>query len=471
MVALPSVGPTPITAVSANTKNYSGSVELFEGAFGSNVNTLSNAGAEGSNQPAEKISIVRYIGGDATNWPNEQARDSRINANGGYSDLYARFVLQPDYPEIQGVPADGDRSPMRSYKLERRSWLSRLFVEKSKSIIAVAKIDVLDPDLQLTIPLFSVSYASGGKKKDNWVTTLTSSYVRSPLFRITPGSRFTLDLSSKVSEDATSSGASTALSAITNAVQIVAPQAGVLTELSADENKNRAVALDKAISSLLSYSIDENVEFGRMVWSWQPDSSITISGCAPFLKLEDPLRRTPSQQPLPNLSCAQDKDVAGGVNQLVGRWKLVLTCPQFSAFSSRTLCREDDNGEAKLAVDISTSARRKAVHQQIAETVSDSLVLGLSLAENVSLRSFVRSSDNFTGFIAGKTNDSEAYGKFCAGVMNDLQMQGLTGLDSALGLRASLRLMPEFVADLQDLRGKTIGKGCKDLLGAQGIAL
>jgi hypothetical protein len=50
--------------------------------------------------------------------------------------------------------------------------------------------------------------------------------------------------------------------------------------------------------------------------------------------------------------------------------------------------------------------------------------------------------------------------------MDTLRQAGLTGLDSALGLRATLRLMPEFVGDRSNA---ALVANCVSLLGDHGI--
>lgn len=413
---------------------------------------------------SDQIQIVRYIGGNARDWPNSINGSNKLDPNAGFSDLYSRFILISGDERIGAGPSD-DMTTYRNYRAERPGWLARIFTERERSIVAVAKISLLNPSLEMTVPLYSVSYNSGGKGGEAWATAMTASYVRSPLFRVTANSRFAVDVSTDTSNATQSSGFSTAITALTSAVQLVAPEAGLLTTLSKDSTRDRANALDSAISKLLSYSVSEHIEFGRMINTWQPGAAIRFDGCAPFVRVEAPDDSAATAQPVdpgsPN--CANDLDLDGQKNHYVGNWRLVLTCPQFSVFSPRTICKS--RGEFE---DIATPSARSDIGMKIAGAVQDSLVLEEPLGENATVRSLIRGSDFFTAFIAAQNRDAEKYGMFCASTMDVLRQAGLTGLDSALGLRATLRLMPEFVADSGNA---ALTANCRTLMSYYGVAL
>ncbi|ANU07767.1 hypothetical protein [Paraurantiacibacter namhicola] len=397
----------------------------------------------------ETISLVRYLG-VGTNWPStiNQTSSASINQD-GYSGFYTRVVILPSGTESVG---NGDR---RSYASERRGWFKRLLTEEARTVTAVAKVSVLEPDLPLTIPLYSVSYVSGGGDGDSWGTALTSSYVRSPLFLIGPNSRIAFNVSSKVSKDFNSGGLSTALSVVTSAVELAAPQTGLLTDLSSDENKQRAAALDNAISSLSSFSIDEDVELGRPISTWRPGAGVTITGCAPFVRSQNGGSASGSSK------CATDTDMDGGINRHVGTWNLTLTCPQISVFSARNIC----DGTTKELVARDQIAPARAT---IAAQVSNSTVLELPLAENVTIWSHVRASDGFTVFLASSKSAAD-FGKYCGSTMSLMQGQGLNSFDAGLALRASLKMMPEFVEFRSKLQGGAEGANCRELMKDAGV--
>lgn len=425
-------------------------------------------------EDTEAIHLVRYIGGNESSWPDDSYTSARVDPNFGFADLYTRFVLVDEVDSV-GVPStdggDGSNRRFRSYRNERPSWLTRLLSDEERSVVSVARIEVMNPSLALTVPIYSVSYNSGGEGGEAWATALTSSHVSSPLFRITGNSRFSLTVSTTASDATQSSGFTTAISALTNAVELVSPDAGLLTALSERDANSRAAALDTAISSLLSYSVSEEIRFGRMLTSWRPGAAIQLNGCAPFVRAEWDERRAataPAGRRQPpamrdNVRCADEADIGGAQNHFIGTWYLMLTCPQFSIFSSRSICASDNS-----LIDISTATLRKTLFGQISISVPNSLVLEEPLGENATIRSVIRGSDFFIAFVDDADPDAADYGRFCASTMDALRQQGLTGLDSALGLRATLSLMPEFVTDA---RNTTKMSTCTTLLADHGVAL
>lgn len=391
-----------------------------------------------------------------------------LDPNAGLADLYTRFLLVAPNDATGVLPGGGQNRQlghMRSYRAERPNIFARIFTEEERAVVAVARITLLDPNMEMTIPLYSVSYNSGGEGGEAWATTVTSSYVRSPLFRINGNSRFAVNVTTNTSDETQSSGFSTAISALSSVVDLVAPQASVLTDLNSEENRARATALDGAISELLSYSISEEIEFGRMLNSWSRDAAISFSGCAPFVRGGGDANRARggSGGDRSNLTCANDRDIDGQQNHFIGTWRLQIGCPQFSVFSPRSLCKSDGSLES-----VNSRATRNTIHTAIAATVSDSLVLEQALGTNATVRSRIRGGDFFIQFIAEKTRTTDLYGRFCASTMDSMRQVGLNGLDAALSLRAALRMMPEFV---QDRDTPALTASCQSLVQDYGVTL
>ena len=463
----PTSAPTPIPTPAPTPAPTSAPTPTPTSA----TTTVTEPDKSAAAEAQEAIQITRYIGGNASSWPKQIHSSSKLNPNTGYSDMYTRFVLFGRDGAGPGTPNDDTgRTNYRNYRAERPSWIARLFTREERSVVAVARVSVLNPNLDMTIPLYSVSYNSGGEDGESWATAFTSSHVRSPLFRITGNSRFALNVKTSTSDSTQSSGFSTAISALTSAVSLVSPQAGVLTTLSEDSTKDRATALDGAISELLSYSISEEIEFGRLLGAWKSDAYIDLHGCAPFVRGEgDRARGVPrsANRRRVNQLCANERDLDGRQNHFIGSWRLTMTCPRFSLFSPRTLCKSDGTIE-----DVSTAAGRKGIHGQIADAVSDSLVLEEQLGENATIRSTIRGADFFVAFVGIDQPDAENYSTFCASTMSAIRQTGLTGLDAALALRATLRLMPEFADDLSGRSPKPSPDplaGCNRLLSVHNI--
>lgn len=405
--------------------------------------------------PPEIVSLVRYVGADATTWPHRPAPSGGLDNYAGYSDLYTRFILTP----LAGseTPGAGAGPPLRDYSQEERSWIERFLAKKTNSVIAVANITLMDPNLRLTVPLYTLTYASGGGVKNQWASSLTSSHVRSPLFRIEANSRAAIQLNTHVSTEVESRGLSFAMRAVTSAVSLAAPDAGILTKLSGEEANAKANALDSAVSTLLSSDIVEDIEIGRTVSSWTPSARVDIVGCAPFVRVEPAEARTAVSG-----RCATGKDLDKGTNQPIGRWELTLACPQFSVFSIRTVCDGPN---------IPVIEARQSELKRIAAAVVDSQILSFGLSTQINVRDYLRGRPWFTAFLARESPAEADYGSFCGLAMNDLQDQGLTGFDSALGLRALFRLMPEVVAKAKDSKSSPQMQSCRQLMSEYGVSL
>jgi hypothetical protein len=409
-------------------------------------------------EPAASYQLVRYIGLDAKAWPTTAAAQN-------YSDLYTRIELVSD----NGAPGAGgpDAKLLRSYSAENRGFFSRLVSNKTDTVTAIANITVREPDLTISIPLYSISHASGLQLGNTWATNFTASNIESPLFRIGPNTGLTVRLSAKVSSDLKSQGVSLAVGAITRAVQIAAPTAPLLTVLSKQDVNNAATAVDTALSALLSKDISEDLQVGRMADAWANNgTAMTLYGCAPFVRAEKSDGTT-----VPG-NCAKDNDIDGAANLPIGSWQLKLTCPRLSVFDARSICAKwntpsttpwDSLPRTGGMLDLTTSDKRTAAGKVIADSVRDSQVLGFKLASQTTIQTFVQSQDWYTTFVGNSANKQRTdYEKFCAGALNGMEMSGFSKLDAALAIRAMTRQMPQLAAYRTEFAKGMSGGSCFD---------
>jgi hypothetical protein len=408
--------------------------------------------------------IVRYIGTSSNDWPwNPAVLD--------YSDLYTRVELFADNDQT-GVGASENTHALRDYASENRSWLLRLLSSETDTVTTLANIDVRDPQLSITVPLFSISHASGAGLGNTWTTNFTSSDVGSPLFRLGPNTGLTVHLNTKVSSDLKSQGASLVVGAVQKAVQIAAPQSTLLTTLSAPDIANTASAIDTAISGLFSRDISEDIQLGRLTDSWTGGASFTLYGCAPFVRDEGMTAKTVDANGNPiapaNGNCAKSIDLDGGYNIPVGVWTVKLACPHVSAFSSRGIC---DGKYPKAPVTADGFAKTvKADRAQVLTAANDAQILQFNLSSQVSIQTFVQSQGWFTTFTAAKTTaktksgttdkSSDDYVAFCAGAILGLETSGLNQFDSALTLRAMIHQIPALAALRDSFAAGKNGASC-----------
>lgn len=409
--------------------------------------------------------IVRYIGVDASMWKAAPSAQS-------YSDLYTRVELA-SYGD-QGV-TEGNTSTaaaIRNYRAENRNWVAQLLSSRTDTVTTVANITVREPALPITIPLFSVSHASGVKLGNNWSTQFTASNVESPIFRIGPNTSLTIHVTAKVTSEFKSQGAALAMGAITTAVKIASPSSSLLTSLSKPDVNNAAVALDTAISSLLSHDISEDIEVGRLTDSWTQNSAIELFGCAPFI-------RAGSEPFGAQKGCAPERDLNKEYDVPVGHWRLELSCPRLSAFDSRDICHELSDGTHRIRIDsergtipVATPPERAAAYAIIASAVSDAQVLSFGLSSQISVANFVQSQTWFTTFTTTTTHAKAAqdYRNFCYGGVVGMEGVGLSRFDSALVVRAMIHQLPQVGGPEWTAKGDDV-KDCLGLLADAGVSL
>jgi hypothetical protein len=419
----------------------------------------SNAQPSLSSSPSDSTAASYQIGVKGDSWkPLPQPQN--------FSDLYTRIQLV----STEDVGAGEPNRALRNYRAENRDWVSRLISSRTDTVTTVANVIVREPSLTVTIPLFSVSHASGLKLGNSWNTVYTASSMESPLFRIGPNTALTLHLSAKVSSDLKSQGVSFAIGAVTTAVRIAAPTSPLLTSLSKPEANNAANAIDAAISSLMSHDISEDVDIGRMADSWAADSHLSLFGCAPFVKAGD-------QPQHPSATCAVQQDIGGDADIAVGQWELRLACPRLSAFDPRDICHGLSSGTVTIpsppvggVIDIASASGRATAYKIVADSVSDATILAFNLSSQVTIASFVQSQGWFTTFSAAATRKRSDYDGFCYGGLVGLEQSGLSKFDSALAMRAIIRQMPQMVS--ADWSGtSTTSEGCLKMLAGVGVSI
>ncbi len=405
------------------------------------IRTAQTAPANG----APQIELVRYIGIDALDWTNAPAAHS-------LADLYTRIIVASDLPE--GTTGSNAGMPRRDYVAEKRSWAAILST-RTDTVTTVANITLRDPGLTIAIPLFSITHASGRQLGNTWDTLFTASSVESPLFRLSANTGLTLHVSAKVSSDVKSQGAALAVSALTTAVKIAAPTSTLLTTLSKPATDNTAAAIDSAISSLLSESISEDIEMGRLAAGWSPASALEITGCAPFVH---------ATGTADTHLCGSEGDLKGVVDQPVGTWRLFFACPRLSVFDSKDICDDTPTGldESLWQAGATKLAAERAL---IARTVSDAQILSFNLSSETTVQAYVLAQPWFTSFVALSTRKPADYASFCASGLVALEANGLNTLDAALVIRAMIERLPQMAALHPDFATGDAGSGCRAMIG------
>ena len=390
----------------------------------------SSGGAEGPadhqlRNVVQNIEIVRYIGADRTKWPDGAAPQT-------FNDLYARLEVESTSESAGSltppVTEEGERPGVRSYQLERRSWLARLFANRSISVASVANAQVNDPDVTTVLPLFSISHSSVRGSGEVFVTDFTSAHVQAPLFRIGANTTITVHVNAKISDKLQTDATGLIIKAVQTAVNIAAPTSSVLTTLSKTDVANASHAIDTAIGGLFSQDLTEDIEIGRLMDSWTPSAEVEVQGWVPW-----------------GLVRAGGDVPAGGPNpkadMRVGTWHIRLTCPRPSIFDPSDLCAGLD--PANLRSDWRKNFGAEATSRlkvDIARRLDPGQILGTRLSSQTTVRAFIQTQSWYTGFTQAATKTPADTRTFCANALNELYGAGLNRFDAALAVNAARQL-------------------------------
>ncbi len=223
---------------------------------GSQVEAQVGPGAPAGPQNWVNITPLSHVSWDMADYPN-----------GKFSDAYTRLVITSITADNCGSnPQCGNAT---TYGYETRSWIERLFLGTHHTVNLTAKVSV--GDFQATVPLATIEHVSNRTDGEGFSRIVYHQAWQFPLFLVKgDGSNDVVSTQFLVkgSDQYQSSGAATALQVAQEVTSTVAPQANVLTVLSAQANKDLATALDKTVSQLFGTSIDEEQWVDKPTTLW-----------------------------------------------------------------------------------------------------------------------------------------------------------------------------------------------------------
>jgi hypothetical protein len=389
-----------------------------------NGGTSSDAGT-GGGPPDTPIRVVRYVFVDATKWP--RTPQSQV------ADLYSRLeVVQPD--------VDPNVWPERAYDLERRTLLERVLVNHTLTVTTLAKAQIRDPDLDTSLPLFSIEHDSIRGSGESFITTFTASHVQTPLFRIGPNTTLTVHLTTQVTDEQKTNGIADLIQAVQTVVSLAAPTSSVLTALSKPEVSKAATAVDEVIGGLLSRDLSEDIELGRRLETWTWGAELTVLGKVP--------RR------LIKADRGDDSPINPSGDLQIGTWKVRITCPKPSLFSEQDLC------DLKKGFEI---YKRHDVEKHIWDTATSSQVLQTYLSSQVTVQAFIQTQSWYTSYLQIKSplKDTDVQA-MCSNAIISLYAVGLNQFDAKLVVKEMGEQMPGIVRKKDD--ALSVAVACRDLL-------
>ena len=384
------------------------------------------ATAEERAQPAtvQNLEIVRYVGADRGAWPDYNVKPSNL------SDLYTRVIVETTADGAGSLGSGGpgsDSTVQRSYALERRSALARLFSNRTIAVTTLASAEVKDPDVTTSLPLFSISHDSVRGSGEVFVTNFNSAHVQAPLFRIGPNTTFTIHLNAKMSDQQKTDVTGLVIKAVQTAVNIAAPTSSILTTLSKDDISKSSQAIDSVLGGLSSQDVTEDIELGRLVDTWTATAEIRVEGRVPW-----GLVYAEGDKPDSTDNIHQDKNI--------GTWHIKLTCPRPSVFDARDLCGLN---EGRISFDIT---KLPALKNTIKDSVSVSKILQTNLSSGTTIQAFIQTQSAYTTFLQKLSKLPSDTKEFCASTMSALYAAGLNQFDTALVVWAMGQNMPGLVS-------------------------
>ena len=239
-----------------------------------------------------------------------------------FSDAYTRIVITSVTSE--GPRSDGSsrQGEVQTMGYQERGWLERYVMGKKYDLNLTAKIRI--GAYEETIPLTTLSHTSN-REGESWGRNISHELSGFPWFLVKPGDAASVpnvSVEFTGSETYQSGVAATTLQAALSGIRAVAPEVTVVTTLSNAGTKDKANAIDAAISKIFSNSISERHVSDRELEKWRTSGGMEITVNAP----------------------RKDADWNGSLGRL-GVWTIAFELPRVSVFSDERLC---PSGSSKL---------------------------------------------------------------------------------------------------------------------------
>ena len=233
-----------------------------------------------------------------------------------FSNAYTRLLVTSPVDRLDSAETVVD------FPYQKRWWLSRFLVGRHSSTGLSIKVSV--GSFTTTVPIATVDHISTAGDGESFTRIVYHRAEDFPLFLVKrDGTSDVVSIHSsvRVSDQLQSGAAGTALSVTQSAIRLVAPQAAVLTSLSAQNAKDKASALDSAINKLFATSVDEEQWADGHILFWGNGASVTFAIPYPEGNLVKPVR--------------------------VGTWTLAFESPRPSIFSDIFICESGEQQKSK----------------------------------------------------------------------------------------------------------------------------
>lgn len=345
-----------------------------------------------------------------------------------FSNSYTRLLIYSDIYAANGQE-NGDTIPL---KYQPRTWLRRAIVGRVFSINLTTNVSV--GDFETTVPLATVGHESNSEG-EKWNRVIHHSKSNFPLFLVKSDGSASVPVV-KISVNGTKSyssrGAAGALQVALGVAQATTQSASVVTRLSEQSTRDKARAIDDAISQLFASGITEEHWTDRDLRMWQVGEGMTPNG----VKVEFTIPKDDQDWNSEPLS--------------VGTWTITFDFPRPSIFSDWRIC-------PTKTISRCTTSRTEA-ESKILTDINASEVLNYVLVNNDpglgTIRAFISQQDWYlssqtalakldgTGNPTTLEMNKSTANAFCRRIANEITGIGLNGFDANIVVWAIIEGMP-----------------------------
>lgn len=342
-------------------------------------------------------------------------------------DAYTRVVVS-NTAIAQGGPGASELPYVQ------RNWFKRFFVGKHTSTNLTIKVSA--GAFTATIPLVSIDHVSTKSDGESFTRIIYHQAENYPLFLVRrDGSNDVIAVRTtvKISDQVQSGAAGAALQVAQNVARTVAPQATVVTTLSAQSTKNVATAIDDAVNKLFAASVDEEQWTDNDVRFW--GSGIQIDFYIPGT--EGKLQSTPVK---------------------VGTWTLRFANPRPSVFSDIEVC----SGDATTRCKADFKAAAQAAQAEVSPTDVLQFELTNSTGDLGTVSAYLKKQDWYTTALqafSGTPTAADAV-KFCQSIKSTISGIGLNSVDQGIVANAVVKGLPLPAAGVTQLTSGTGATAC-----------
>ncbi|WP_426201429.1 hypothetical protein [Pseudomonas sp. TWP3-1] len=340
-----------------------------------------------------------------------------------FSDSYTRLLILSDIPAYRhGDAGDaGDSLPVMGY--EKRGWLSRFLVGRDFSINLTASVTV--GGFESTIPLATVGHVSDSNG-EQWNRVIHHSKANFPLFLVKADGSASVPvvkLTVNGTQSYSSRGAAAAVQVALGVARASAGSASVITRLSEQATRDKARAIDDAISRLFSSGVTEEHWTDRDLRFWRAGNNNAPQGVKVSFHI-------------PN-----DTTDWNSAPSPVGNWIITFDHPRPSIFSDWRVCSASTLPRC--------AKTRRAALEKIHKEIDVSQVLNYKLTSDPqglgSIKAFISQQDWYTSAQLSFMNPlakKAAADAFCRRVLNEVGGLGLNGTDARIVLWSVVKGLP-----------------------------